>query len=159
EIVKLLRGDARGLVRYGERLVVPVETAALFFLLRLPEDVRAELAREEAAAGGAESPAGADASGPLLAFALRHPLAGAGEKALLEAGVRELLEGEPGAAAADLERLVHWPSAWPGATRNVAAARLLEAQARSGGFFDGAISHWPRGADAKIARGGTVTPL
>ncbi len=159
EIVKLLRGEARGLVRYGERLVVPVETAALFVLLRLPEPIRAELAREEAAAGGATPPAGLDDSDALRAFALRHPLAAAGEGALLEAGVRELLAGEPGSAAADLERLVHWPTAWPGATRNVAAARLLEAQARSGGFVNGAISHWPRGADATIARGGAVTRL
>jgi hypothetical protein len=159
EIVKLLRGEARGLVRYGERMVVPVETAALFFLLRLPEPIRAELAREEATAGGATPPAGLDDSDALRAFALRHPLAAAGAGALLESGVRELLAGEPGSAAADLERLVHWPSAWPGAARNVAAARLLEAQARSGGFANGAISHWPRGADATIARGGAVTRL
>jgi len=159
EIVKLLRGETHGLVRYGERMVVPVETAALFFLLRLPEPIRSELAREEAAAGGATPPAGLDDSDALRAFALRHPLAAAGEGALLESGVRELLAGEPGSAAADLERLVHWPSTWPGAARNVAAARLLEAQARSGGFANGAISHWPHGADATIARGGAVTRL
>jgi len=158
EIMKLLRGEPRGLVRYGERLVVPVETAALLFLLRLPDAVRVELAREEVAAGTLAPPVDRDV-GPLRDFAFRHPLAAAGEQALLEAGVRELLAGEAGAAAADLERLVHWPSAWPGATRNVAAARLLEAQARSGGYADGPITHWPRGDDATIARGGSLVRI
>src|SRR5882672_12892612 len=106
EVLKLLRGDAHGLVRVGERLVVPLETAGLLFLLRLPETLRAELAKEEEAAGVAVPPADRDASAPLRAFALRHPLAAAGERALLDAGVQRLLAGDPGGAAADLERLV-----------------------------------------------------
>src|SRR5262245_6878453 len=154
EILKLLRSDAKGLVRYGDRLVLPIETAALLVLLRLPEPVRAELAKEEEAAGAAKAPNGADGSAALRAFALRHPLAAAGERAELDAGVLLLLAGDPGGAAADLERLVHWPSAWPGATRLVAAARLLEAEQRSGGFADGALTRWPRGADARIERAG-----
>lgn len=159
EIVKLLRSDAKGLVRYGERLVLPVETAALLFLLRLPEPVRAELAKEEESAGGATPPAGADGSAALRAFALRHPLSAAGERAQLDAGVRMLLAGDAGGAAADLERLVHWPSAWPGATRLVAAARLLEAEQRSGGFADDALTRWPRGASATVERAGVSVAL
>jgi hypothetical protein len=154
EILKLLRSDTKGLVRYGERLVLPVETAALFLLLRLPEPVRAELAKEDEAAGDATLPAGADGSAALRAFALRHPLTAAGERAQLDAGVRMLLSGDAGGAAADLERLVHWPSAWPGATKLLAAARLLEAEQRSGGFADGVLTRWPRGTDAKIERAG-----
>ena len=154
EILKLLHSDTKGLVRYGERLVLPIETAALFLLLRLPEAVRAELAKEDEAAGDATVPAGADGSAALRAFALRHPLTAAGERAQLDAGVRMLLSGDAGGAAADLERLVHWPSAWPGAARLTAAARLLEAEQRSGGFADGALTHWPRGAEAKVERAG-----
>src|SRR5262249_39835547 len=40
EVMKLLRGEATGDVRVGARLVVPVETAALLVLARLPADVR-----------------------------------------------------------------------------------------------------------------------
>jgi hypothetical protein len=154
EVLKLLRSDTRGLVRSGERLVLPLETAALLFLLRLPEPVRAELAKEDEAAGGASVPAAVDGSAALRAFALRHPLAAAGERAQFDAGVRLLLAGDAGGAVADLERLVHWPTAWPGATRVVAAARLLEAEQRSGGFSDGPLDRWPSGADAKVERAG-----
>ncbi|MBM4014403.1 MAG: hypothetical protein FJ293_05495, partial [Planctomycetes bacterium] len=49
EIVRLLRSPTSGRVRVGERLVVPLETAALLLLARLPAAVRDELARADAA--------------------------------------------------------------------------------------------------------------
>ncbi len=142
EIAKLLRGPTRGRVRFGERLVVPLETAALLFLLKLPPEVRTELAREEAELTGA--PPRSDDPGALRQFAARHPLLVEGERAWLDAGVRELLRGEFALAASDLERIVHWPLASPGASRPLAAARLLEAAARLRcGTVEGKLAHWP----------------
>ncbi len=147
EIVNLLRSATRGRVRVGERLVVPVETAALLFLLRLPADVRAELARAEELIAE-KSPLGGD-DARQRTFAARHPLQASGERALLDSGVRQLLSGRFGAAVADLERLVHWPSAGPGAARALAAARLLEAYARLGRELPREpLARWP---DATVA--------
>ncbi|MSR46148.1 MAG: hypothetical protein EXS13_03635 [Planctomycetes bacterium] len=144
EVMRLLRGATHGRVRVGERLVVPLETAALFFLLRLPPDVQSELARADAELTGASLPGTEPAA--LRAFAARHPLLESAERAQLDAGVRELLTGRFGAAAADLERLVHWPMAGPGTTRLLAAARLLEAQRRlRAGAPEGPLARWPEG--------------
>jgi len=154
EVMKLLRSPTRGRVRWGERLVVPVETAALLFLSRLPQDVRAELAKEDAAVAGAP-PRGGDPAA-LRLFAARHPLLPSGERALLDAGVRELLAGRFATAASDLARLVHWPSVAPGAAKTLAAARLLEAESRlRDGVVEGPLAGWPEGTVAS-AEGGTT---
>lgn len=156
EVIRLLRGATIGRVRVGERLVVPLETAALLFLLRLPPDVREALAREEAAVVGAP-PRGGDPAA-LRAFAARHPLQPAAERAQLEAGLRELLAGRFATAVADLERLVHWPSAGPGAARALAAARLLEAHARLAAELpQEPLARWPEGA-AVVAHADAAAP-
>lgn len=158
EILRLLRGATRGRVRVGERLVVPVETAALLFFLRLPADVRAELARADAATAVAP-PAGSDAA-TLRSFAARHPLLASAQRSQLEVGVRELLAGRCASATADLERLVHWPLAANDGTpaiARLAAARLLEAQTHlGGGVATGPLAHWPDGA---VAGGAGEQPI
>jgi hypothetical protein len=151
EVLKLLRGSTRGPVRMSERLVAPVETAAALFLLGLPEEARAALAREESEL---EPPLPEDPDpAALRAFAARHPLSARAEEAWLRAGTLELLSGDPGSAAADLERIVHWPLAPPSAAdgassvRALAAARLLEAQARLGEApVEGPLAAWPLAA-------------
>ncbi len=153
EVLKLLRGSTRGRVRFGERLVVPVETSAALFLLSLPESVRAELAAEEAPL---QPPPPRDLDlVKLRDFAARHPLSPIAAAAWLDAGTLALLAGDAASAAADLERVVHWPTAFSGtaeplaAVRALAAARLLQAQSRLGERpIGGPLAHWPPGESA-----------
>jgi hypothetical protein len=156
EVTKLLRSTASGRTRLGERLVVPVETAALAFLLSLPDDVRAELAKEEAAVEPAAPRDGDPAA--LRRFAARRPWSPHAASAQLEAATRELLAGDADSAASDFETLVHWPTLAPSATRAVAAARLLEAQARLGETpLDSRLAHWPLQDATPLVRAGTAT--
>jgi len=161
EILRLLRGPASGPVRFSERLAVPVETAALLFLLRLPAEVRAELGAEEAAL---EPPRPVDGDPEALRrFAARHPLSPRGQEAWLRAGTLSLLRGEAGVAAADLERVVHWPSALAtgddGGVRPLAAARLLQAQVRlTEPPAEGGLARWPLGASV-LRRGEEPAPI
>jgi hypothetical protein len=156
EILRLLRSKTTGRVRVDERLVVPLETAALLFLARLPAEVRDELARADAAV--APPPDRGSDPAELRAFAARHPLLDAAERALVEAGVHELLSGRFATAAADLERAVHWPTLAGGLHRPLAAARLLEAQTRlRAGAPTAPLARWPEAPVA--AGGGAEVPL
>jgi hypothetical protein len=162
EILKLLRGTTTGLVHFDDRLVVPVETAALLYLLKIPAEVRAELSNEEAVLEPALPPDANPAA--LRQFAERHPLSAKAESAWLRAGTLALLSGDPESAAADLERIVHWPRLAPASaaadrTRALAAARLLEAQSRLAEKpVEGALAHWPDAAST-IERGGEATRI
>jgi hypothetical protein len=156
EILKLLRGPTRGLVRQGERLVTTVELASAAFLLGLPSDVREQLWSEESAVEP-PPPDELDAAS-LRAFAARHPLSPRSPPAWLRAGTLELLDGDAAAAAADLERVVHWPlaAATPESElaplRALAAARLVDAQRRLGEPpIEGPLARWPADSTLLVA--------
>lgn len=125
-LLGLLHGEARGLVRFGDRLVLPLERAVALKLSAMPAEILVALRAEEE--GLAERLLGRRerSARESVLQARRHPLSARAEQRIYAAGQEALLAGEFGAAAAYLEELVHFPSAGPGSTRLLASARLLE---------------------------------
>ncbi len=147
EILSLLRQrQVIGLVQYSERLVLTKETAAVLKLATLPREVIEELRREEERLERNLSTEVLQ-SEQLLCFATEHPLTSQGEIVWLRAAEEFVLSGDAEKGAALLERLVHWPSTFPGTAKTTAAARLLQAlrlSSRSPGA--GPLLRWPSGS-------------
>jgi hypothetical protein len=149
-LLQALHGELEGLVRYGERLVTPIEVATAMLLSRLPEEVRAQLSKEEESAAERTLRLGPWTRGAasLQPSARRLPVSALAQRVRLQQAEWHLLAGRFAAAAALLEELVHWPRALPPAgTHTLAAARLRQALAHLGEEpQESSLQRWPTAA-------------
>ncbi len=158
-LVDILRSEENGLVRFGERLVLPAKRAALLMLRRLEPQVLGNLQRQEEAAAEAaiEQWLQFGARGALEEVALRYPLGDPGERALYLLGLREVLGGRQEAGAAYFEEILRQPSTGSDKYRQLAAARLWQGMGVSGAALpDLKLSDWPTG---DVTFQGSSTPL
>ena len=149
ELLRLLHSEARGMVRYGERLVLPLERAVALQLAQLPPDVLETLrGEEEGAAERALDPRRVERlSLRRFEVAMRHPLSRRSAAAIYDLGQAALLDADFGGGAAYFEEIVCWPSVFAPDLKNLAAARLAECLAFLGEEpRSGSLLTWPQGS-------------